>query len=648
MHPRKFGRYEVLAEIGDGAMGRVYRAFDPLVRRPVAIKTVKSELLAKDSAEEYLRRFRREAQAAGGLNHPHIVSVFDVGEDYFVMEFLEGVTLQALLKEKGRLEPPEALRILTPVAEALDFAHRTGIVHRDIKPANIMVAPDGRPKLMDFGVAHLESTVMTAAGQFLGSPSYMAPEQMTSGDVTARSDLFSLAIVAYETLTGQKPFPGENITSVMYKVIHEAAAPPRKWNFELPPRYDDVFAKALAKASADRYPTAGAFVAALDLKELDTAIASAIDSLTTEPAAPGPAETPAGTTDAPPSDARPGPSDSGAGRITPPVATFAGPTPPAAAPMAKKGRGLAVAAVVVIGLAAVAGIIGLARRGGSRTTGAAGVVNELATTTTLAPVRPSLRIETDPDEALVYVDGEEAGRTPLSIADVGVGSHKVRVTSEGFAPTELSIDVFEGKEPAPLRFVLQPVSAKLVVKSEPAGASVRVGGKKSLGKTPLEGVWLPPGTHEVRLELKGHKPFTQRVSAEIGETVTVTARLEADVPKRVAHATPSPESLPSAEPTPLAEGTLVEFGPDVTPPVRISGEIARYPEQARRARKSGTVTVEFVVTEKGETTDIKVVESVTEVLDKAVVDSVRTWRWEPAKKQGVKVKVKKQARQTFK
>jgi len=272
MLPERFGRYEVLEEIGDGAMGRVYRAWDPVVRRTVAIKTVKSEYLARDTADEYLRRFRREAQSAGGLDHPAIVRVFDLGDDHLVMELVEGRTLHRLIREEGRLTPEETLRLLAPVADAVDHAHRAGIIHRDIKPANIMVQPDGQPKLMDFGVAKIEASVMTTAGQVLGSPSYMAPEQIAGENVTSRADVYSLAVVAYEMLTGQAPFQGSTITQVIYRVMHEAPPPPRRWNATLPERYDDIFARALAKDPAARFATAGELVGALDIKELEFAL----------------------------------------------------------------------------------------------------------------------------------------------------------------------------------------------------------------------------------------------------------------------------------------------------------------------------------------------------------------------------------------
>jgi eukaryotic-like serine/threonine-protein kinase len=275
MPPERFGRYEVIDEIGDGAMGRVYRAWDPAVSRLVAVKTVKAEYLTRDTRDEFLKRFRREAQAAGGLNHPAIVRVFDLGEDHLVMEYVEGRTLHQMVRERGRIPPAEALRLLAPVAEAVDHAHRQGIVHRDIKPANIVVQPDGQPKLMDFGVARIEASVMTTAGQILGSPSYMAPEQIAGQDVTGRSDVYSLAVVAYELLTGQPPFQGSTITQVIYQVMHETPAPPRRWNAALPERYDDVFARALAKDPAERFATALELVTALDIREIELALGAA-------------------------------------------------------------------------------------------------------------------------------------------------------------------------------------------------------------------------------------------------------------------------------------------------------------------------------------------------------------------------------------
>jgi serine/threonine-protein kinase len=195
-------------------MGRVYKARDPVVKRFVAIKTIKSEYLTRDQAEEYLKRFRREAQAAGSLNHPNIVRIFDVGENHLVMELLEGRTLHQIIREHGQMDPEAARAILSPVAEALDYAHVQGIIHRDVKPANIMIQPNGQPKLMDFGVAHIDATVMTATGQVLGSPSFMSPEQLAGEDVTPRSDNYSLAVVENRLRDGACPDCGLAIPGI--------------------------------------------------------------------------------------------------------------------------------------------------------------------------------------------------------------------------------------------------------------------------------------------------------------------------------------------------------------------------------------------------------------------------------------------------
>jgi eukaryotic-like serine/threonine-protein kinase len=291
---RRFGRYEVQHEIGEGAMGRVYRAFDPLVLRVVAIKTVKPEILTKDTAEEYLRRFRREAQAMGLLSHPNIVSVYDVGEDYFVMEFVEGMSLQSLLAHRAPLPLAEALRILAPVAEAIDYAHRFGIIHQDIKPANILIQSNGQPKLMDFGVARLCTSVVTGSGQCFGSPSYMAPEQIASDkpmQLTPGADLFSFGVVAYEALTGRRPFLGDSIAAIIYRIVHEPAPPPRSLNEHLPLHHDDVFHRALAKRPDQRFMDALSFVTALggEGMTLPEALLAPIPVASTVSAAPSPA-----------------------------------------------------------------------------------------------------------------------------------------------------------------------------------------------------------------------------------------------------------------------------------------------------------------------------------------------------------------------
>jgi TonB family protein len=620
MAPRRFGRYEVQREIGEGAMGRVYRCLDPLMKRVVAAKTVKKEFLTRDTREEYLRRFRREAQAAGRLAHPNIVSVFDVGDDYFVMEYLEGSTLQVILRDRGQLPADEALRILEPLAEALDYAHRSGIIHRDIKPGNVFVLADGRPKLMDFGVAHLESSAMTAQGHFFGSPSYMAPEQMAGGQVMATADLFSFAVVAYEMITGHRPFEGASITAIMYRVVHEDAPPPRQWDFDLPPAYDDIFGRALSKTPGERFPDAASLVRALERREfIASTAAAAADALseleeTLNPSAAralaasaawAPARFPTAAVDA---------------METTDLQSVMGVSTSPARTSRRAWWGLAGALAV-----AVIAAIFLGR----------------ATEPTLPPpasVRPSgLRIETDPPGAAVLLDGEKAGVSPLALSNVRPGVHMVKVARAGYAPAGLTLEIRKDEPPPPLRFVMEPLTAKLRVRSEPSEAVVRVDGE-AVGTTPMESFDLVPGRHEIRLERHGYLPGGQSVEGRVGQTVDLSLRLERE------HARADPPLAPG---THLAEGELVHVDPSVVPARRIKGDAPSYPEEGRKLSLQGTVAVDMLVDETGTVQDPHIIESAGEVLDRAVLESVRRWRYEPARKNGVKVKTRIQVKTTF-
>jgi serine/threonine-protein kinase len=614
--PEKFGRYEVQGLMGEGSMGRVYRAFDPRAQRVVAIKTLKAEYRASDTGDEYLKRFHREAQAAGALSHPHIVTVFDVGDDFFVMELLEGRTLQEILWERGRLELADVLRIVGPMAEAVDYAHSRGTIHRDIKPGNIMILPDGRPKIMDFGVAHLTSTTMTASGQFLGSPSYMAPEQIMRSEASAQTDLFSLAIVIYEMLTGRKPFDGESITTIIYKVVNEEPSPPRYWNTELPHCFDEIFARAFDKEPSRRYKNAGQLVAALELKEVDSAqpLASLL------PASSGDASLPPSGEAVETFDFK---AEDAARTVMAEPGSLAPPRPPS-----RTRRGGSLLTLGAAGLVLLFAVL-LVR----------GVWQRRAPALPPAHPLPALQIETEPAGAAVEVDGKPAGRSPLSLATLPTGSHSVRVAHDGFAPAQLSFELVPGVTMAPLRFVLQPMGAALSVRSEPANAVVFVDGKE-VGTTPLEGAVLEPGPHDLRVEHKGFRPWTRRLEARVGEALDFPVRLEAGKGRAGAAASKSASWV--------REGDLVDLTPDVTPPRRVSGHLAPYPDAARRLRLEGAVTIDMIVLETGELSKIHVVESAGEILDQAVLQAVHSWRFEPARKQGVKVRVHWPYRQRFK
>jgi eukaryotic-like serine/threonine-protein kinase len=264
----QLGRYEVLGELGQGAMGVVYKARDPLIDRVVAIKTINLGL-AMDEKEEYEGRFYQEAKAAGRLNHPNIVTIYDVGKSgnvaYIAMEFLEGRELRDIMNDSGVLPVDQVLDVVAQVALGLAYAHEHGIVHRDVKPSNIMLVRDGHVKITDFGIARMASSaVRTQTGMVLGSPKYMSPEQVMGKEIDQRSDIFSLGVMLYEMLTGQAPFDGENVNAIMYQTLNVVPVPPNLLNPAVPEMVNFIVAKALTKGSEDRYQNAKDF--AVDLR----------------------------------------------------------------------------------------------------------------------------------------------------------------------------------------------------------------------------------------------------------------------------------------------------------------------------------------------------------------------------------------------
>ncbi len=267
----KLGRYVIVEEIGQGAMGVVYKAVDPLIDRTVAIKTINLDL-SKEELENFEKRFQREVQSAGKLNHPNIVTVYDVGRTegvaYMAMEFLEGKELREIL-DSGVVLPIEKIaHIASQVAEGLGFAHERGIVHRDVKPANVMVMKNGLVKITDFGIAQMSSASRTMSGMVMGSPKYMSPEQVVGQAVDGRSDIFSLAVVLYEMLTGKTPFSGDNISAIMYQILNDEPIPPKAFNQSIPDSINYIVLKALAKHPDKRYQNAKDM--ARDLKRYKT------------------------------------------------------------------------------------------------------------------------------------------------------------------------------------------------------------------------------------------------------------------------------------------------------------------------------------------------------------------------------------------
>ncbi len=262
----KLGKYEIRRELGRGAMGVVYEAYDPSIERIVALKTIRRDQLDGAEAQDVLGRFQREAKAAGRLNHPNIVSIYDFGEDsgtsFIAMEFVSGRELRSYFENNERFPLAEIVRMMSQLLEALEYSHRYGVVHRDIKPANIIILSDGRIKVADFGIARIESSQYTQAGTVLGTPAYMSPEQFMGQTVDGRSDIFSAGVVLYQFLTGERPFAG-TATTIMHKVLMEDPLPPSMLNVQAPKPFDAVLKKAMAKRPEERYQTAREFADAI-------------------------------------------------------------------------------------------------------------------------------------------------------------------------------------------------------------------------------------------------------------------------------------------------------------------------------------------------------------------------------------------------
>ena len=262
----KLGKYELRRELGKGAMGIVYEGFDPFIQRTVAVKTIQKSLVDASEMEEAFARFRREAQAAGRLSHPKIISIYDYGEEgdlaYIAMEYVDGDELKDHLEAGETLPIADSVRIMLQVLDALEYSHQRGVIHRDIKPANIMITANGSVKIADFGIAKMDSSHLTQAGMVLGTPTYMSPEQFMGKDVDGRSDLYSAGVMLYQMLTGERPFTGSPIT-IMNKVMHQLPTPPSHFNPKVSPELDLVVMQSLAKTPEERFQNAGEFMRAL-------------------------------------------------------------------------------------------------------------------------------------------------------------------------------------------------------------------------------------------------------------------------------------------------------------------------------------------------------------------------------------------------
>jgi TonB family protein len=723
--PRKIGRYEISAPIGYGAMGAVYKAFDPIIKRPVAVKTIRLDVPpSSPDYRAFLERFKIEANSAGRLSHPNIVTLYDVGQTeektpWLAMEYVDGETVAELLQGE-KLKPEVVISLVSQIASALDYAHGLGVVHRDIKPSNVIVFAGEKVKVTDFGIAKLMDADATQSGLTSGTPSYMSPEQAMGEDVDGSTDIFSLGVVAFEMLSGKQPFPGNNVTSILYKLVHSDPIHPD--NLEvlglLPDKWHEVFSRVLAKSPSERYPTAAAFVQDLELclgswfgaLEGETVIlrdpmltapeiarASSDDSdetlvvppplppssdtdetlvvsgpvgplkidsieTMTMPMAPVPLELRraphSSTSELDETIASPAPdveetlySERGVG---PDASSAAGDETMIAAPPAgpamtvtiRKPRGLkplllplAAGALVLAGLFAF-----LLSRSPSEKPPPPPI--EVAEAPPALPSTGSLRVATQPEGARVLVNGEERGSSPLLLDALPLGTYQVRIESGGFEAEELeaaitaeapaaSVDVT--LRPQPKAAPAAPRPAVFRIRSNPPGAEVAIDGRQ-VGVTPIERLQVDAGSRVVRVLRDGYLPWEDTYRARAGRTETIEAELTA----RPAEPEPAPEPEPSEpEPPRIVEGSLVERGePGVTNPKCVRCPGIPFPEAAKRSRLQGVVELSFLIDENGRVGELQVVESGGKVFDDAVLETVKSWQYEPATKHGVRVKMR--------
>ncbi|HEX5042204.1 MAG TPA: serine/threonine-protein kinase [Candidatus Polarisedimenticolaceae bacterium] len=537
MSATTLGRYRIVRELGRGAMGRVFLAHDDTIDRPVALKTMQAIASLPEGERAAAReRFAREARAAGRLSHPGIVTIFDVGESdgvpYLAMEYLEGQTLDAFATPETRLPLPEVVALIAQAADALHFAHgRAGVVHRDIKPGNMMRVAPGRVKILDFGLAKTPLAAMTQDGTVLGTPSYMAPEQVRGAAVDGRADLFSLAVVLFELVTGQKPFPGDSVSTVLYRIVHEEPQLPPPTPAGVPPGLHAFLQRALAKDPADRFPDAHAFARALRGALLTTAGEPKKREALPPPPPPPRLRSRGGSLlpwviaaavvlgGAGYAVVRLGARNTPA-VITPPQAAVRVRTDPPGLPVTLNGKPLEKD-TVTLPAAAPFGILAVTQgcRTVKRTLTAGDAGGEIVLVPD--PVRGSFSVAPEAQEAQVSLNGGPATQAPASLDLDLCAANAVEVTAPGYRPAR--VEVAPGATPLAARTLLAGIALEKIPEGTLRLPSTRfkvnwhVDGASASGGE----VALPEGTHAVRaVNAAIWLDRTLEVEVKAGETVT--------------------------------------------------------------------------------------------------------------------------------
>jgi serine/threonine-protein kinase len=558
--PNKIGRFEILGQLGKGGMGVVVKARDPNVNRIVAIKTIKNEAFGDPEQEkELIERFYREAKATAQLNHPNIVTLFEMGKEedttFIVMEFMEGDSLTKVLTGDKSPDLDTLIDYMRQISSGLDFAHSNGILHRDIKPANIMLTKGGTCKIADFGLARLSTASgITSTGRAVGSPSYMSPEQVQDQEVDGRSDQFSLGVMFYELLTGTRPFTGSNVSSVIYKIVRENPVPPTVMNTRLHPAIDKVVLKVLAKNPDSRYPTCTAFVDALaravkgleedsgevDISDTQTMVIDTsgfgkgakkksglvwgLAAVVLLAAGGGAAYFMYGE------QLLGGKKMETVAKVTPPpAATKPAPEPvpapkqaaPAEAPVVPKAALAVVPAPKQAAPAEAPVVPKLAPAVEPAPKQAPPAVKAaVEKPAPKAPVMGLLSIVASGD-AEVYVDGKLVGHGSVKKKKVAPGKHTLLVKREGYKDWKKVVRIAENED---FSIKAAAIQAKGTLKvSGPAGAIVSLNGKK-IGTAPVTKD-LPPGDYSVEVRLAGKKPWFRNVEIAADRTASLSPRL---------------------------------------------------------------------------------------------------------------------------
>jgi len=542
----RIGRYVVQGELGRGAMGVVYRAQDPTIGRVVAIKTIRIGQFSDPAELKHVReRMMREAQAAGMLSHNNIVTIYDILEEtetaYIFMEYVDGETLEKILLADTPIDQQLITWILRQAAEALDYAHARGIVHRDIKPANIMVRKDGVAKIADFGIARVQSQSMTQTGQVLGTPNYMSPEQISGKPVDGKADQYSLAVMLYEVLTGEKPFVADSLPTLLFKVVSEMPAPMPRMNPTLSPQIDEVLQRALAKNPADRFSTCSEFVRALEracnatpgwrtlvrgggltqpTQDIQPVLVQqpVVNRPVVLPHAPAPVATPA----VPAAPATPKPSSGIKWGLV--GAMAGGLVLLGAAAIGTKLYFDTKQAVVEQPPAAVVETPAVAPPAKPSPAKPVAAKQEAAKPAEPPVVQPpqnsamAVSIRTTPEGARVVIDdGKVPPCTSPCLLELPTGRHAAVITIEDFK-TEMRI--FNVPQDSSINVTMEKKKGMLEISSTPQGATISIDGAEHPQKTPAL-IPLVIGKHTVTVTLAGKPPYTQSFEMRADATISL-------------------------------------------------------------------------------------------------------------------------------